>query len=309
MNRCPITYKECGKNLFSEKGLKLLSANLEKLNPLPFIQEELKLEAFSRAGDFALPGSSLKLLAKINTSTNSFEFSSLKGKFILKPQNILYPGVPENEDLTMKMAEVCGIEVPFHGLIYNSDKSLTYFVKRFDRGPGKIKYRTEDFSQLSGKYKAEKYDSSMEEVAEIADGFCTFPVIEKIKLFRITVFNYLIGNGNAHLKKFSIIKRDDVVMFSPFYNLLNTAILNNNLPNEIALSLNNKKTGFNKYDFFDYYGVNVLKINLKSLLNVLNVFESSISKWLNLIQISFLSEKNKQKYLKVLEERIIKFFK
>ena len=309
MNRCPITYSECGNNLYSDKGLKLLSPGLEKLNLLPFTQEDIKLEAFSRAGDFALSGNSLKLLAKINTSTNSFVFSSPKGKFILKPQNILHPEVPQNEDLTMKMAEVCGIEVPLHGLIYNSDKSLTYFIKRFDRGPGKTKYHTEDFAQLLGKHKSEKYDSSMEEVAGIADRYCTFPVIEKIKLFRAAVFNYLVGNGDAHLKKFSLIKKDDVIMFSPFYNLVNTSILNNNESNEIALPLNNKKLNLNKNDFFEYYGVNILKLNLKSLLNVLNQFENSISKWLDLIQISFLSDKNKEKYIKVLEQRIIKFFK
>jgi serine/threonine-protein kinase HipA len=309
VNRCPITYNACGRSLYSAEGLKFLSANLSELNLLPFTQEDLKMEAFSRAGNFALPGSSLKLLAKINAAANSFEISSVKGKFILKPQNILYPEVPENEDLTMKMAEACGIEVPFHGLVYNSDKSLTYFIRRFDRGPGKIKYHMEDFAQLMGKYKAEKYNSSMEEVAETTDGFCTFPVIEKVKLFRVSVFNYLVGNSNAHLKKFALLKQDEIIKFSPFYNLLNTAILNNNLSNEIALSLNNKKTDLNKFDFFDYYGVNILKLNLKSLLNVLSEFEVSISKWLNLIQISFLCDKNKNKYLKVLEKRIIKFFK
>ena len=125
MNRCPITYNECGNNYYSEKGLKLLSPGLGKLNLLPYTNEDIKLEAFSRSSDFALPGSSLKLLAKINPSTNSFVFSSRNGKFILKPQNILYPEVPQNEDLTMKMAEICGIEVPLHGLIYNSLKDLT----------------------------------------------------------------------------------------------------------------------------------------------------------------------------------------
>ena len=65
----------------------------------------------------------------------------------------------------------------------------------------------------------------------------------------------------------------------------------------------------NKYDFFEYYGINILKLNLKSLLGILNEFEKSISKWLDLIRISFLSDKNKEKYIKVLEQRIVKFFK
>ena len=60
---------------------------------------------------------------------------------------------------------------------------------------------------------------------------------------------------------------------------------------------------------FEYYGINILKLNLKSLLSVLNEFEKSISKWLDLIRTSFLSDKNKEKYIKVLEQRIVKIFK
>ena len=243
MNRCPITYRECGSTLYSAEGLKLLSPLLRELKPLPFTSEELRLEAFSRSGEFSLPGSSLKILAKINNSAESFEVSP-KGKFILKPQNILYPEIPENEDLTMKMAETCGIEVPVRGLIYNSDKSLTYFVKRFDRDTGKIKFSVEDFAQLSEKTNNRKYDSSMEEIAALINKYSTFPVLDKIKLLRVVIFNYLTGNSRAHLKKFSLIKKDDVVSLSPFYALLNSAIIDTGSDSEIALALNGKKKSF-----------------------------------------------------------------
>ena len=51
--------------------------------------------------------------------------------------------LPENEDLTMRLAETCGIEIPFHGLLYCKDGSMTYFIKRFDR-IGKEKLALED---------------------------------------------------------------------------------------------------------------------------------------------------------------------
>jgi hypothetical protein len=37
------------------------------------------------------------------------------GTYIIKPQNDLFPQLPENEDVTMRMAKVFGLEVPFHG--------------------------------------------------------------------------------------------------------------------------------------------------------------------------------------------------
>jgi serine/threonine-protein kinase HipA len=309
MNRCPITYNECGENLYSPEGLKLLSSGLDELKPLQFTQEELRLKAFSGSGEFSLPGSSLKLLAKINLAAKSFEIFAAKGKYILKPQSVLYSGVPENEDLTMKMAKLCGIEVPVHGLIYNYDKSLTYFIRRFDRGPGKTKYQAEDFAQLLGKYSYQKFDSLLEEVAGIIDKYCTFPVLEKIKLLRFALFNYLIGNCGVHLKKYSLIKRHGVIMLSPFYGLVNTVILYDKTGSEISLPLNGKKKDINKNDFFEYFGIEILNLNSKSLLGVLNDFEDSISKWLDLIQKSFLSMHYKEKYIKVLEQRINKFFK
>ncbi len=308
MNRCPITCRECGSSLYSAEGLKLISPVLRELKPLPFTSEELRLEAFSRSGEFSLTGSSLKVLAKINNSAESFELSP-KGKFILKPQNILYPEIPENEDLTMKMAESCGIEVPVHGLTYNSDKSLTYFVNRFDRGAGKIKFPVENFAQLSGKTSDRKYDSSMEEITALIDKYSTFPVLDKIKLLRVVIFNYLSGNNRAHLKKFSLIKKDGVVSLGPFYALLNSAITDSGNDSEMALALNGKKNLFNKNDFIYYFAGSVLGLNSKTILNILNKFESSVSGWFELIQISFLSRKMKEKYFVILEKRIKQFLK
>jgi hypothetical protein len=38
-------------------------------------------------------------------------------KYILKPQHNVYCQMPENEDLTMVLAEITGLEIPIHGLI------------------------------------------------------------------------------------------------------------------------------------------------------------------------------------------------
>ena len=102
----------------------------------------------------------------------------------------------------MRLAAAGGVAVPLHGLMYAKDGSLTYFIKRFDREGRKGKLAVEDFAQLMGRSRDTKYDGSMEKVAQVVETHCTFPAIEKIKLFRLTLVNFLLGNEDMHLKKF-----------------------------------------------------------------------------------------------------------
>lgn len=149
----------------------------------------------------------------------------------------------------------------------------------------------------------------MEDVSLIIDKYCTFPVLEKIKLFRAVVFNYLIGNSESHLKKFSVIRRDKKIEFGPFYDLVNTSITGEESDVEIALPLNNKRSNLNKNDFIEYYAKEILVLNNKSIFDVLSAFENAMPLWLDLIRKSFLNDKMKEKYFKLLEQRILKFFK
>lgn len=309
MKICPITYKECGERLYSSGGLKLLSVNLEKLILFPYSSEEQRHKALTNTDNLNLPGCSLKLNARLNMQAGCFELSGDKGNFILKPQDSINTQIPENEDLTMRLAKAVCIDVPFHGLIYCKDKSMTYFIKKFDRGNGKQKFYTEDFAQLSGNLKEEKFNSTMEDVSMIIDKYCTFPVLEKIKLFRVVVFNYLIGNSESHLKKFSVIRRDKKIEFSPFYDLVNTSITGEESNVEIALPMNNKRSNLSKNDFIEYYAKEILTLNNKTIFDVLSTFEKAMPLWLDLIQKSFLHDKMKEKYFNLLEQRILKFFK
>ena len=149
--------------------------------------------------------------------------------------------MPENEDLTMRMAGVVGIDVPLHGLVYAKDGSLTYFIKRFDRKGRQEKIAVEDFAQLAGKDRDTKYRSTMEAVVKVLDQFCTFPLIEKARLFKLVLFNFLTGNEDSHLKNFSLMRRVPIIELSPAYDLLNTTIVIR-AQEEIALPLNRQET-------------------------------------------------------------------
>jgi serine/threonine-protein kinase HipA len=122
------------------------------------------------------------------------------------------------------MATLIGLEVPVHGLVYSKDSSMTYFIKRFDRLGKTKKLAVEDFAQLSGGDRHTKYNISMEKVIAITNELCTFPKIELLKLFKLTLFNFLIGNEDMHLKNFSLITRGNNITLSPSYDLLNSTI-------------------------------------------------------------------------------------
>ena len=175
MNRCPITYEEIPDGKYSLRGLHRLSRQLSALEPLPYTAEEQRLEAVRRATRMSIQGVQPKLSARLNVSAQTFEVVDLHGQYILKPPSEIYPEVPENEDLTMRLATLAGIEVPLHGMVYSRDGSLTYFIRRFDRNGRGAKLAVEDFAQLQGRTRDTKYDSSMEQVANTVSESAHFP--------------------------------------------------------------------------------------------------------------------------------------
>ncbi|MBA7522027.1 hypothetical protein ES705_14139 [subsurface metagenome] len=303
MNKCPITYEDCNNKKYSEKGLNKLSRSLIIFNDLPFTADEQRQEAAARADKMSIQGIQPKLSAVLSIKNNSFSIVDKEGRFILKPQHIFYPELPQNEDLTMRIAETIGLEVPLHGMVYSKDSSFTYFIKRFDRFGKNRKLPVEDFAQLAGKNRETKYDYSMEKLAGILEKYCTFPAVEKQKLFKLVIFNFIIGNEDMHLKNYSLIRRNNMVELSPVYDLINTTITLKNATEEIALPINGKKSNLNRKTLVDYYGEERLGLNRRSTGNVLFTIQNAIPAWIELIKISFLSKEKKSAYLELIGKR------
>jgi serine/threonine-protein kinase HipA len=302
MIRCPITYEKCEDGKYSLKGLKKLSPRLRSLKDFPFSAEEQVREAVARASKMSIQGVQPKLSVRLNVKNEIFEVVDTNGHYIFKPQTIAYREVPENEDVTMRMAELIGINVPLHGLVYSKDGTLTYFIRRFDRKSRSRKIPVEDFAQLSGKSRDTKYESSMEGVISIIGRFCTFPAIEKLKLFNLTLFNFLIGNEDMHLKNFSVIRQDVKVELSPAYDLLNSTIILNS-QEELALPLNGRKNKLKRDDFFVYFAKERLELTPKTIEQTLNRIVKAFPQWIDLIRKSFLSEDMKRQYVNLINER------
>lgn len=307
MNRCPITYELCGTEKYSEKGLRQIAPKLTALNDLPFTAAEQRQEAANRAKKLSIQGVQPKLSAIISVVNQQFEIVDQFGNYIIKPQNDIFPELPENEDVTMKMAKVYGLEVPFHGLVYSKDGSLSYFIKRFDRYSKGKKYATEDFAQLSGNSRDTKYDYTMEKLVKVIDDYCTFPAIAKADFFKRILFCFITGNEDMHLKNFSVITKAGKTTLAPVYDFLNSSISIKNPQEELALSLKGKKSNFRATEIIDYYAKERLELSDKTIDVILSDMNKSISKWTELVEISFLSDVMKEKYLNLMEDRIKRF--
>ncbi len=302
MNRCPISYQYCGAKQYSAIGLKMLSKSLVNLEALPFSAQEQRKEAAVRMKRMSIQGVQPKLSANLDTRNSTFTIVNQKGKYIIKPQSDIYQQLPENEDVSMRMAKVVGIEVPLHGMIYSKDGSLSYFIKRFDRVGRNQKLPVEDFSQLAGKSRDTKYDFSIEQVIHLIDRYCTFPVIEKIKFFKLVLFSFLIGNEDMYIKNFSLLTKNNKVVFSPAYDLLNSTLAMDG-GEEMALTLAGKRSRFKRKDLIDYLGKERLELKEHSITKVEEKIQSVIPKWEDLINSSFLEDQRKMAYLALIKKR------
>jgi serine/threonine-protein kinase HipA len=305
MKYCPITYEEISDDAsYSQRGLKLLSPQLKNLQSLEFDATELRHEAISLMGKMSIQGVQSKVSAQLKVKEEKFELVDRQGHYILKPQSEFYPELPENEAITMTLASTIGLEVPVHGLVY-SKNSMTYFIKRFDRIGHTKKIAVEDFTQLSKMTRDIKYNSSMEKVAKIITTYCSIPKLEAVKLFKLTLFNFLTGNEDMHLKNFSLITRDNIVTLSPAYDLLNTTIAQKNTKEEMALPLNGKKSNLRKKDFIEYFAFEQLQLNENVVKMVIDQIKKAIPLWEDLIKRSFLSAHMKEKYWDLVMKRYL----
>jgi len=306
---CPITYEDIEPPLrYSDRGLALLAPRLAALRDFPYSAEQQVREAVRRAGKISVQGVQPKLSARLSVRGQQFVIVDRHGQFIIKPQNALYAQLPENEDLTMRLARASGIACPLHGLVHCSDGSLSYFIKRFDRHGRSGKTHVEDFAQLAGRTRETKYDSSMEQVARIVEERCSFPVPQLLELFRRTLFCLLTGNEDMHLKNFTVVRRDPMVELSPAYDMVNTTLaMGTRDPEELALPLNGRKRNITRTDLIGYFAGERLRLPGPAVQDVLSGFRKALPAWHALIDRSFLSPQLKQGYRGLVDQRAARF--
>ncbi len=306
MCKCLYCYKElekgqrdfhpqCARKFFGMREAPLLEYRHEDLDQLA--------EQVIRA-QTSLTGVQPKLSLNLNKHEGCSRLTivGLWGEYIFKPQTDMYPQLPENEDLTMHLAEVIKIRVVPHSLIRLADGKLGYITKRIDRTKNGEKIDMEDMCQLTLHPTEYKYKGSHEQIAKVIKQHCDMPKLDLTNYMQVLLFCFVTGNNDMHLKNFSLYRPLNGYQLSPAYDLINVAIANPEDKEELALSLSGKKSNLKLNDFLRSATTMGLEANV--VLRLIDNMRKAIPKWTSLIHGSFLSEDMKDRYGQIIMSRI-----
>ena len=234
-----------------------------------------------------------------------FTIVGLWGRFILKPQTDRFANLPENEDLTMHLAETVGIKTVPHSLIRFADGELCYITRRVDRTKKGEKIAMEDMCQLSERLTEDKYKGSYERIAKLIRQYSSAPLLDVVNFWEVVLFSWFTGNSDMHLKNFSLFRPVDNYMLTPAYDLISTSIVMPEDDEELALTLNGKKKRLKRIDFET--AMRASGMDDKAIVNLFNKFSKAIPKWYQIIEESFLSDDMKLAYRSQIESMSARF--
>jgi serine/threonine-protein kinase HipA len=224
---------------------------------------------------------------------------ALGGNYIFKPPSDQFAEMPENEHLTMRIAEAFGINVVKSSLIRLKSGELSYITKRIDRTETGEKIHMLDMFQITEAF--DKYKSSMEKIGKALHEYSDNTLLDKLYFLELAIFSYLTGNNDMHLKNFSMIQTGTAWSLAPAYDLLNVAIVNPDDTEELALTIEGKKKKL-KWEHFQGLGID-MGLNEKQISGIAKRFQKNKPIALHWIDNSFLSDEFKQKYKALLERR------
>lgn len=303
MNKCLFCYKELsGEGDFHEEcSLKFFGTKTPPKIPYS-IQEMTTLAEQVVERSISVPGVQPKLSMSLFENNNDQRLTvlgALGGNYIFKPPSADYPEMPANEDVTMKMAELFNISVVPHSLIRLSSGELSYITKRVDRKEDGSKIHMIDMFQVVEAF--DKYRGSMERIGKAINEYAENTLLDLLRYYELSIFSFLTGNNDMHLKNFSLIKADYGWTLSPAYDLLNVSIVNPDDEEELALTLAGKKKKITRKLLIDF-GLD-LGLTQKQINGVFKRFNKSKNKTIGLIRNSFLSEEMQKAYINMLENR------
>ena len=287
-------HPRCARKFFGTKEAPLLEYRHEDLDRLA--------EQVIRA-QTSLTGVQPKLSLNLSKheGTSRLTIVGLWGDYIFKPQTEDYPQLPENEDLTMHLAEAAKISVVPHSLIRLADGRLGYITKRIDRTKHGEKLDMEDMCQLTLHPTEYKYKGSHEQIAKTIALYSGTPKLDLTNYMQLLLFCFVTGNNDMHLKNFSLYRPSENYQLTPAYDLLNIAIANPRDKEELALPLFGRKTKLRLDDFLNAAKTMGLEENV--VLHLIEGLQKSLPKWQTLIHNSFLSEDMKKAYEELIVSR------
>ena len=305
MSKCLYCYKELGEGEVDfHKACSKKFFGVPTAPELPYSLDELDtLAAQVIKSQTTLTGVQAKLSLHLDRHEGSKRLTivGLWGDFIFKPQNQSYKTLPENEDLTMHLAEIAKIKVVPHTLIRLQDGTLGYLTKRIDRTSEGGKIPMEDMCQLTERQTEYKYKSSYEQIAKVIAKHSYVPLLDLTDFYEQVFFNWLVGNNDMHLKNYSLYAPKGKWVLTPAYDLLNVSMVNPKDTEELALTLNAKKKRIKKSDFVR--AMETSGISPKVFDNILAKYRKLLPKFNEIIDLSFLDKEDKEIYKQSIASR------
>ena len=285
----------CARKFFGTKDIPLLEYRHEDLDRLA--------EQIIRA-QTSLTGVQPKLSLNLTKHEGSSRLTivGLWGDYIFKPQTERYPQLPENEDLTMHLAQAAKISVVPHSLIRLADGQLGYITKRIDRTKNGEKIDMEDMCQLTLHPTEYKYKGSYEQIAKAITQYSSVPKLDLTNYMQLLLFCFVTGNNDMHLKNFSLYRPSKDYLLTPAYDLLNVAIANPKDEEEQALSLSGRKTKLRLADFLN--AAKTMGLEESVVLRLIAGLHKALPQWRTLIRHSFLSEEMRNRYEELITSRL-----
>lgn len=228
--------------------------------------------------------------------------------------------IPANEHLTMQIAsQVYGIQTAANGLCVSSDGQLVYITRRFDILPDGTKTEMEDFASVCGRNEQTdgihfKYSGTYEDIAVGIRKYVSGWMVDMERFFDLVVFNYIYGNGDDHLKNFSLIRQEEDYRLAPAYDLLNTSLhvqgddfgLDGGLSLNMFRSDEYERTGHPCRVDFDKFAALIGIVPVRAA-KILDRYVTVPEETLSLLRGSYLTDKMQRQYLRIVKERIARF--
>jgi serine/threonine-protein kinase HipA len=164
-------------------------------------------------------------------------------EYIIKTWGNEYRDLALNEYFCLKAVQKAGVKTANVKLSINNKFLI---VEKFTLKSDGSFYGFEEILSLMDKNKESKYDGNYEQIAKIIYSYTTNKKESMIAFYKTVVMNYLLKNGDAHLKNFGLLFDDDFkeIFYSPVYDVVNTVVyIHKDKP---ALMLEGKKIWYSK---------------------------------------------------------------
>lgn len=283
-------HPKCLEELFGVRRAPTIDVELAKLYTI----------AQAMVGHTSISGVQRKISLGLTPDRATLQVAVEGGQYILKPQAQTFPNLPENEHVTMRIARAAGLEIPPCGLVNLLDGSAAYLVRRFDRVAPNTKLLQEDFCQVGELSPKQKYEGSAELCARLVHRYASEPIVEALRLFRRIVFTWWTGNGDMHLKNFSLLRGlDGVYRLSPAYDLLCTSLVVRD--EQLALPVAGNRRDITPRQWLEFAAH--CRVTPKAAARALRGVRATLEPALRLVSRSGLPADMQQAYAALLQDR------